>query len=107
MLVCILLVSILVCLCSVDALVVNVAAKLADVVNSHIVCYATVEPAISRLDVLVVLVVTHLHLSIQLVLQHTPLILVALVLQHLVECSSVLIHVSQHVEHLAHHPTTE
>ena len=28
-------------------------------------------------------------------------------LQYLIECSSVLIHVLQHVEHLRHHPTAE
>lgn len=77
--------SILVYLGSVDALVVNIAAKLVNIVNSHIVCYASVEPAISRLDVLVVLMFAHLHLSVELIFKHAPLILVALVLQHLVE----------------------
>ena len=63
MLICLLLVSILVCLGSVDALVVNVAEKLVNLVN----------------------VVTHLHLSVELIFKHAPLILVALALQHLVE----------------------
>ena len=56
-----------------------------DVINSPCGRYNSVEPAVSRLEILVVRVVTHLHLSIQLVLQHAPLVLVAFLLQHLVE----------------------
>ena len=107
MLVSLLHVSVRIFLDFVDEVVIHVLAELLDIVISHIGSNESSEPSVSRTGILMIPVSCHLHLSIELVFKHAPLILVALVLQHLIECSSVLIHVSQHVEHLAHHPTAE
>lgn len=107
MLECLRLLSVLVFLDLPNKVVVHILAELLDVVISHIASDKASEPSVSRADILVVSVGCHLHLSVELIFQHAPLILVAIVLQYLIECSSVLIHVLQHVEHLRHHPTAE
>ena len=107
MLECLCLLSVLVFLDLPNKVVIHILSELTDVVISHIASDKASEPSVSRACILMIPVGCHLHLSIELIFKHAPLILVALVLQHLIECSSVLIHVSQHVEHLAHHPTAE
>lgn len=85
MLVCLLDVSVRVFLDFVDEVVIHVLAELLDIVISHIASDKASEPSVSRTDILVVFVVAHLHLSVELIFQHAPLVLVALALQYLVE----------------------
>ena len=94
-------------LLAVDEIVLYVLLELLDVVDNHHVGCLSTEPHITHACVVAVAVLRHLHLCVDFVLQHLPLVLITLALQDFVEAVATSLHVSQHVEHLAHHPTAE
>ena len=70
---------------AVEEVVLNVLFELLDVIHRHRGCHLAVEPHATSCGVVAVSVLLHLHLCVNLTLQHTPLILVATMLQGLVE----------------------
>ena len=83
--------------------------KLYCIISCHSLHHIGVEPPVTFDEALRVLVF-HLHLCVQLVHQHLPLVLITQAMYHLSHAQrffGTVRCIRHHVEHLGHHPTAE